>query len=319
MTLQGSVFVTLFLVSFAAAWYSIRPRKANKKVVKRLGVIYRAHNQAEVEMIELGQRARRLSDSIGDAFARFKFSEHLAQLILHSGRQDTVGWIVLVSLVCAAGSCAIDSYFHLPVAIIALGVVQGLFMPYLWLRRKKTKRLKQFNEGLPDATDLMARALRAGHSTGSCIEIVAEQTREPIAGEFGRCFQRQKFGIPFRDALVELGTRIPSKDLQFLITAILVQKETGGDLTQILDRTTSVIRERIRIEGEIRSYTAQGRLTGWILSGFPLAMMLLINLLSPGYTRPLFAEPLGQKLLYLGVALIVIGALIIRKIVNVKV
>ena len=319
MTSQISVFVPLFLVSFAAAWFYMRPRTANKKVVKRLGVIYRAQDQAEVEMIELGQRARRLSDSLGDAFARFKFADHLSRLILHSGREDTVGWIVLLSLVCATASCAIDSYFHLPALVIALGVVQGLFMPYLWLRRKKTKRLKQFNEALPDATDLMARALRAGHSTGSCIEIVAEQTREPIAGEFGRCFQRQKFGIPFRDALIELGARVPSKDLQFLITAILVQKETGGDLTQILDRTTSVIRERIRIEGEIRSYTAQGRLTGWILSAFPLAMMLLINVLSPGYTHPLFADPLGQKLLYVGAGLITIGALIIRKIVNVKV
>lgn len=319
MTSGVSIFLLLFLVSFAVTWYYLRPRTANKKVVKRLGVIYRAHNQAEVEMIELGQRARRLSDSLGDAFARFKFSEHLQLLILYAGREDTVGWIVLLSLVCAAGSCAIDSYFHLPLPVVVLGAVQGLFMPYIWLRRKKTKRLKQFSEALPDATDLMARALRAGHSTGSCIEIVAEQTREPIAGEFGRCFQRQKFGIPFRDALIELGTRVPSKDLQFLITAILVQKETGGDLTQILERTTNVIRERIRIEGEVRSYTAQGRLTGWILSGFPLAMMLLINVLSPGYTHPLFADPLGQKLLYLGVGLIATGALIIRKIVNVKV
>ncbi len=319
MTWQVSTFLPLFLVSFAAAWYALRPRTANKKVVQRLGVIYRAHNQAEVEMIELGQRARRLSDSIGDAFARFTFSEHLAKLILYAGREDTVGWIVLLSLVCSAGSAAIDSYFHAPLAVVALGVVQGLFMPYLWLRRKKTKRLKQFNEALPDATDLMARALRAGHSTGSCIEIVAEQSHGPIAGEFGRCFQRQKFGIPFREALLELGMRVPSKDLQFLITAILVQKETGGDLTQILDRTTNVIRERIRIEGEVRGYTAQGRLTGWILAGFPLAMMGLVNVLSPGYTRPLFAEPLGQKLLYLGAGLIVIGALIIRKIVDVKV
>lgn len=319
MTSQVSIFAALFLVSFAVAWYSLRPRTANKKVVKRLGVIYRAHNQAEVEMIELGQRARRLSDSIGDAFARFKFSEHLAQLILYAGREDTVGLIVLISLVCAAGSAAVASYFHAPLPVVALSVVLGLFMPYLWLRRKKTKRLKQFNEALPDATDLMARALRAGHSTGSSIEIVAEQSREPIAGEFGRCFQQQKFGIPFREALMELGTRVPSKDLQFLVTAILVQKETGGDLTQILDRTTNVIRERIRIEGEVRGYTAQGRLTGWILAGFPIAMMGLVNLLSPGYTHPLFAEPLGQKLLYLGGGLIVIGALIIRKIVDVKV
>ncbi|MGI4827023.1 MAG: type II secretion system F family protein, partial [Janthinobacterium lividum] len=141
----------------------------------------------------------------------------------------------------------------------------------------------------------------------------------PLSDEFGRCFQQQKFGIPFRDALLELGQRIPSKDLHFLITAILVQKETGGDLTQILDRATTVIRERVRIEGEVRSYTAQGRLTGWILAALPLVMLGLINILTPGYTHVLFVDPLGQKLLYAGVGFITLGALIIRKIVDVKV
>lgn len=312
-------FLFILAASFAAASYGLRPRTARKKVVQRLGVIHRAHNQADVEMIELAQKAHRLSDSIGKAFARFKFSDHLSKLLLYAGREETVGFIVLVSIVWACADCALELFFHLPILVVIAGTLQSLLVPYLWLRRQKSKRLKAFNEGLPDATDLMARALRAGHSTGSSIEIIAEQTREPIAGEFGRCFQRQKFGIPFRDALLELGERVPSKDLHFLITAILVQKETGGDLTQILDRTTSVIRERIRIEGEVRGYTAQGRLTGWILAGFPLVMLLLINVFSPGYTHILFVDPLGQKLIYAGVGLMATGAFIITRIVDIKV
>lgn len=314
-----SSFCVILMVSFAAAWYATRPRNADRKVVQRLSVIHRAHNQADVEMIELAQKAHRISDSIGQAFARFKFSEHLQNLLIYAGRTETVGFVVLVSLVWAAADCAIEVFFHLPLLAVIAGTVQSLFVPYLWLRRKKSKRLKAFNEGLPDATDLMARALRAGHSTGSSIEIIAEQSREPISGEFGRCFQRQKFGIPFRDALLELGERVPSKDLHFLITAVLVQKETGGDLTQILDRTTSVIRERIRIEGEVRGYTAQGRLTGWILAGFPIVMLVLINVFSPGYTHILFVDPLGQKLIYTGVGLMAVGAFIISRIVDVKV
>lgn len=153
----------------------------------------------------------------------------------------------------------------------------------------------------------------------SSIEIIAEQSVEPLASEFAGVYQQQKFGIPFRDALLEMGTHVPSKDLHFLITAILVQKETGGDLTEILDRTTHVIRERVRIEGEVRTYTAQGRLTGWILGLLPVIMLVLINIITPGYSHLLFHDPVGQKMLYAGGILIIVGGLIIRKIVDIQV
>ena len=165
----------------------------------------------------------------------------------------------------------------------------------------------------------MARALVAGHSIGSSIEMVAEESPEPLAFEFVQVYQQQRLGLHFRDALLQMGSRVPSRDLQFLVTAILVQKETGGDLTEILARTSYVIRERVRIEGEVRTRTAQGRLTGWILGLLPIVMLVLINVVSPGYSDVLFHDPLGQKLLYAGGGLIVVGALIIRKIVDVQV
>ena len=159
----------------------------------------------------------------------------------------------------------------------------------------------------------------AGHSIGSSIELIAEQSPEPLASEFVQVFQQQRLGLQFRDALLQMGARVPSRDLQFLITAILVQKETGGDLTEILDRASHVIRERIRIEGEVRTHTAQGRLTGWILASLPVVLLALINLISHGYSSVLFHDPTGQKLLAAGATCIVIGGLIIRKIVDVEV
>ncbi len=153
----------------------------------------------------------------------------------------------------------------------------------------------------------------------SSIEVVSEQSPEPLASEFGLVFQQQQFGIQFRDALLQLVDRVPSKDLQFLVTAILIQKETGGDLTEVLDRTTRIIRERIRIHGEIQTYTAQGRLTGWILSALPLVMLVIINLVTPGYSHILFYDPLGHRLLYAGGILIAIGGFVIRKIVKIEV
>jgi tight adherence protein B len=154
---------------------------------------------------------------------------------------------------------------------------------------------------------------------GSSIELVAEQSPEPLASEFVQVFQQQRLGLHFRDALLQMADRVPSKDLQFLITAILVQKETGGDLTEILARASHVIRERVRIEGEVRTRTAQGRLTGWILSLLPVILLALISIITPDYSTTLFHDPLGQKMLYTGVALIIVGSLIIRKIVDVKV
>jgi tight adherence protein B len=197
--------------------------------------------------------------------------------------------------------------------------VIGSLLPYFLLRFKRNRRVKAFNSQLPDAIDLMARSLIAGHSMGSSIELISGQSPEPLAGEFVQVFQQQRLGLHFRDALLQMGRRVPSRDLQFLITAILVQKETGGDLTEILDRASHVIRERVRIEGEVRTRTAQGRLTGWILALLPIVMLGLINLISPGYSSVLFHDPTGQRLLYLGAALIAIGALIIRKIVDVQV
>lgn len=312
-------FLLLTLATFSATYYFMRPRTATKRVVRRLNVIHRAPSSADLELIELVQKTRNVADAVGDAFARYGFSHHLALRILFAGRSDSVGYILLLSAAFAGGCCLLNYLSFHTVPLACLSGVSGGLTPYLWLRRAGSKRIKRFNEALPDAIDLMSRALRAGHSSGSAIEIIAEQSPKPLSEEFGRCFQRQKFGIPFRDALLELGERVPSKDLHFLITAILVQKETGGDLTQILDRATIVIRERVRIEGEVKSYTAQGRLTGWILGALPLVMLVMINLLTPGYTHVLFADPLGQKLMYTAAGLISIGALIIRKIVDVKV
>jgi tight adherence protein B len=230
-----------------------------------------------------------------------------------------VGGPVLASA-GAALSCGLLSFLCLQ--SLLLGVVAALAgsaIPYGLLRLKCGRRLKAFNTALPEAIDLMARSLLAGHSMGSSIELIAEQSPEPLASEFVQVFQQQRLGLHFRDALLQMGTRVPSRDLQFLITAILVQKETGGDLTEILDRASHVIRERVRIEGEVRTHTAQGRLTGWILALLPVVMLALINLLSPGYSGILFHDPVGQKLLYAGGTFIILGGLIIRKIVNVQV
>jgi tight adherence protein B len=316
-----ATFVGLLVVSFAIVVWFTRPTAADKSAQERLQTIRRSFRDSESK--ERGMLAEApketLAARLGARLQGYQFTRNLEELIQHAGSKATVGSVVLTSLGLAFAAGFAVHVFIDSLVLVAAGSAAGGAIRYGLLRFMKSRRLKKFNEGLPDAIELMARALTAGHSVGSCIEIMAEQSPEPLAGEFDICFQQQKYGIPFREALLEMAGRLPVKDLHFLVTAILVQKETGGDLTDILHRTTHVIRERVRIEGEVRTYTAQGRLTGWILGLMPVVMLGLINIMTPGYSHVLFYDPLGHKLLYGAAGLIFLGSMIIRKIVDIKV
>ncbi len=315
-------FAVILLVSFMLVLLLLRPKAADKALERRLSVITIARKKdADADLGLAAPEAPRgaLSERIGEYVQRFHFADDLEKLILHAGSKASVGGVIGSSLLIAVGFFFVA---HTAIGFLPLDVaaaIAGAVSRWGLLRFQKSRRLNKFALALPDAIELMARALRAGHSMGSAVEIVAEQTVAPLDVEFSIVSQQQKFGIPFRDAILQLGDRVPSKDLHFLITAILVQKETGGDLTEILDRTTTVIRERVRIEGEIRTYTAQGRLTGWILAGLPVAMLLLINLITPGYSHILFHDPVGQEMLTAGAVLILVGGFIISRIVDIQV
>lgn len=317
------IFVGFMLLTFLMVAVFTAPKKSEKVMEKRVkSITLTAKERVEEETALLHPVDRPgggLSNRLGVYLEQFDFSEDLQLLILYAGSRSTVGSVVFGSIMAALAAGFMAHAFLGVVALDVLAVLVGGSARYVLLNMQKNRRLKKFNTALPDAIELMARALRAGHSMSSTIEVVAEQSPEPLGTEFGVVFQQQKFGIPFRDAILQLGDRVPSKDLHFLITAILVQKETGGDLTEILDRTTYVIRDRVRIEGEIKTYTAQGRLTGWILGSLPVVLLGLINILTPGYSTLLFHDPTGQMLLYIGAGMLVVGGFIIRKIVNIEV
>ena len=214
----------------------------------------------------------------------------------------------------------VGTYCALPHASAAVIPAAALAtLPFLVLRFQKQQRFREFNRYLPEAIDLMSRALRAGHSLTAAIEIVGEECPEPVRAEFREVYRQQNFGLPVRDALVQLAQRMPLPELGFVVTAMMLQRETGGNLVEVLERTASVIRDRLRIQGEIRIYTAQGRLTGWILSALPVAMFFLLTVVNRGYTRVLVEDPFGRKLVYAGIGLMIVGGMIIRKVVDVKV
>jgi tight adherence protein B len=315
-------FVVVLALTFGTLILCTRAPSASSAARQRLEII-----QKSVRAQNVGLYGTELKDAdqrdfvarVGRLLERYAFAQQLKLLLIHANSSMDIGDAVLASAACAFVSGAVGFFFLHSILISAALFAVGGIIPCGWLRYKRDGRVKAFNVALPDAIDLMARSLRAGHAMGSAIEMVAEQSPDPVGFEFVQVYQQQRLGLQFRDALLQMGSRVPSRDLQFLITAILVQKETGGDLTDILDRASHVIRERVRIEGEVRTHTAQGRLTGWILALLPVVMLVFINIVSPGYSAVLFHDPTGQKMCYTGAAMIVVGSLIIRKIVDVQV
>lgn len=231
----------------------------------------------------------------------------------------TVGGWLLMTLACFTlfGYLA---YFRTGQPLF--GILIGLAVssiPSLWVMRKRRKRFDDFEGGLPEALDLMVSGLRAGHSLVSSLRLVAHESPDPIGSEFRICFEEQNYGLELRTAMENLGERMPLQDLRIVSTAILIQKESGGNLAEVLEKSANLIRERFKLRREIRTRTAQGRLTGWILSLLPLVVGILLYFVNPKMMSVLWTRDIGIKLIYGAVIMTVIGSLIIRKIVNMEV
>ena len=201
----------------------------------------------------------------------------------------------------------------------AVGVVLGGFLPYSYASYRRTKRFQKFEELFPEAIDTLARAVRAGHAFTTALELIANELSEPVASEFRKLFEEQKFGLPVRDALMNLAERVPLVDVKFFVTAVMLQRETGGNLAEILDNLSYVIRERFKIMRQVRVYTAQGRLTMMLLMGLPPVIVITMLTTSPAFIRPLFADPIGHFLVVAGIVLQTLGYFVIRKIIRIQV
>lgn len=200
-----------------------------------------------------------------------------------------------------------------------ISVLVGTVIPYGYASVRRNRRFEKFEELFPEAIDTLARAVRAGHAFTTALEMITSEVSEPVAGEFRQLFEEQKFGMPVRDALMNLTQRMPLVDVKFFVTAVMLQRETGGNLAEILDNLSYVIRERFKIQRQVRVYTAQGRLTMALLMGMPPIIVTAMLLLNPGFIKPLFSDPIGHVLLVAGICLQTVGYFVIRKIIRIQV
>jgi tight adherence protein B len=248
-----------------------------------------------------------------------ELAPRIRTLLNQSGLKWTVGALLLMSITCFVIPAYLI-YLRTGVFIFALliGLLAG-FGPLAFVLHKRSSRFNQIERELPESLDLMVSALRAGHSLIAALRLVAYESPEPIGGEFRTCFDEQNYGLELRIAMENLVNRVPLQDLRIVVTAILIQKESGGNLAEVLDKGAYVIRERFRLKKQIQVHTAQGRLTGWILSFLPVVLGVALYLVDPKTMSILWTRPIGIKLLYASAAMTITGALIIRKIVNMQV
>jgi len=231
----------------------------------------------------------------------------------------TVTKLLAISGILAVLGVALGSLAPIHTALVPLVAITLASVPLLWLLFRRSRRLKAFAVQLPEAMDMLARALRAGQSLASGMNMVSTEMPAPLGREFGRVFEEQNLGVPLEDALTSLSERLPNPDLRFFSTAGILQRQTGGDLAEILDKIGSLIRERFKIWGQIQALTGEGRLSGVVLLALPVLLFVAVYQLNPDYVKVLFTDPMGKKMLVGAIFMQVIGALVIRKIVNIKV
>jgi tight adherence protein B len=319
MALVVLIFFLLLMATFGLVMVVTRESPQEKTVEQRMALIHipkaKAGGTAERDQLLKATNTGRFG-WLDEILEPYPFAQMVRKRILQAGSSKTVATLILTSLGLLVTGYSV-AWFFAPMILIDVpaGVAMGS-LPYGILSFKRTRRISAFNAVLAESIDMLGRALRAGHSVAGAMEMLAANAQEPAASEFGEIFKQQNLGLPLRDALMQLLDRVPSADLRVLVTAILVQRDTGGNLAEILDRTVFVIRERLRIQGEIQVQTAQGRLTGWILSALPVVMLVLLNLLNPGYSSVMLSDPFGRKLIYASVGMMAVGTLIIRRIVN---
>jgi tight adherence protein B len=243
-----------------------------------------------------------------------------AQLMLEqAGSGITLARFLVISsgLAVGLGLGVLVLTLRWPAAMIA-ALVGGL-TPYVVLRRKRSRRFYNFEEQLPDAIDMLGRAIRAGHPLSSGLKMVADEAKDPVAGEFRRTHEEHRFGLAFEDSMLSMADRVGIVDVRILVTAILIQREVGGNLAEVLDNLASVIRARFTIRRQLRVYTAQGRFSGYVLAVLPIAVGAAIYSLNPPYIKLLFTDPMGKLFVTLAVIFQIVGFLWIRKIVNIEI
>jgi tight adherence protein B len=314
------VFVIVAMATFAIVSL-FDERRAQARLIKdRLAMVQKAPEREPDEELAL-LRDEQLSKipALDTLLRRSARVSAMQEALLQAGMKFRAGNFLVLCLLSGGAAGVAALVWSKNPAITWAALVIGSFLPYALVSYRRQKRFEKIEELFPEAIDTLARAVRAGHAFTTALEMISNEVSEPLAGEFRKLYEEQKFGMPVRDALMNLTERVPLVDIKFFVTAVMLQRETGGNLAEILDNLSYVIRERFKIQRQVRVHTAQGRLTMALLMGMPPTVVAVLMVFSPDFVRPLFADPIGHTLLVASIALQTIGYFVIRKIIKIQV
>ncbi len=314
------VFAVVALVTFVAATL-IDQRSAQARLIKdRLATAEKAPER-EVEDESALLRDEQLSQipALDTLLRRSQRVTAIQDSLLQAGMRMRAGNFLIVCLVCGVGAAVAAFAFTKNPAITWVAMIIAIVLPYALVSYRRQKRFEKIEELFPEAIDTLARAVRAGHAFTTALEMIANEVSEPLASEFRQLFEEQKFGMPVRDALMNLTDRVPLMDVKFFVTAVMLQRETGGNIAEILGNLSSVIRERFKIQRQVRVYTAQGRMTMALLMAMPPAVVGILSVFAPDFVRPLFHDKIGHTLLVASLTLQTVGYFVIRRIIRIQV
>lgn len=314
-----AVFIAVVLgIEGLFMWWNTTRGPEAKRMERRLRAASAGGHGTE-QLSILKQRVLSRSDTMQRLLLALPHVQSLDRIIIQSGTSMTVGDLVLLTLMFGGTGVFIPTYLGrgLPFGI-ALGCVLAL-LPSLYVFRARTQRLRRLENQLPDAIDLMGRAMRAGHAFPNALKMVGEEMSDPIGSEFRTLFDEINYGVRLEDALLNLLERVPSTDLQYFVVALLIQRETGGNLAELLDNISAIVRARIKLMGEIRTLSAEGKLSAWVLALLPFGTAVLINVVNPKFMTVLWTDPAGLKLVYFALFMMAFGIWWMSRIVKIRV
>lgn len=308
LVLIGVVMVALVVVA-------LQGRPAGQDLVEdRIGGKPRETRRKQ----EKTEGPSRLGKAVDRAVAGRGFANTIAEQLARADLRLTVGEYLIISMTAALAAALLFYILKRPI-LIPIGLIAGLFGPRLYLGQRQSSRLKAFDSQLGDGLNLMVNSLRAGYSTLQAMDVISKEMPQPIAKEFGRIVMELQLGVDFDTAMLHLIRRMPSPDLDLMITAMTVQREVGGNLAEVLDAISYTIRERVRIKGEIKVLVAQGRLTGYLLTFLPFGLAGFLYLYNPDFIGPMFTDPCGWIMIGVSLVLIALGYFVISKIIAIEV
>ena len=310
------IVVAALIVGAYLAWVQVPVAMKRRQLALRLQEVSQPDDEEDSIVAD---ELRGPLPAVDEMLANTSAGSRLQRLIEQSGVKTTPGAIAIASVV-SAGICGALTHLLLrftPALLIAVPL--GAVLPVLYLVQRRSSRLKAFEEQFPDALDLVSRAIRAGHAFQAAVGMAADELPPPVGPEFKKVFDQQNFGLPVKDALNSLAERVPLVDVKFFVTAVAIQRDTGGNLAEILDNLAQVVRERFKILRQVRVHTAHGRISGFVLLALPAFLAVALSIINPEHMEPLFEERIGHMLIAGTIGMQIVGFFWIRRVVKIEV